>query len=1019
MSKEVDEIIMDDPVDEVRSAEVEARKAALNAAKKAEEEAAAAKEAARKAEIEKRLEEMKRAEEEKRAKSLRKAEELRRAEEEQRIKAEKKLEADRERIAEAEKKLKEELAAERKNAAATSGEEDKADVEKPDSKATDVEAVSGKNADIEKSEESKADIGVADSTKADIGVADSKKTNIEKSDGKPVNVEAVGIKKTDTEKTDEKKAETEKSDSKKVEVEKLDNKKADAERTGSSKMLAGNHTEGSGSDKKISGTKKSSYQPGSGSKLDDVIHNVVGFVLKYKSFIMGAILFTMFVFMQMRYVYEIWFDPDELDIYTVAFEMFKGKVLYRDIPSQHMPFMYIISWIFYVFGARTAALQRLFFYMLFAGFWTSFVFVYKKYVNKWVFVLQPYLYYTILQNVDFGTQILSESLCVIGAEIFFLEFIVFLKKREISTGSCIRMCFATIFTFGTMFMAIFPLFFVGLGVLLTEIKWGYEDSVPIKDWFIYMLKKYGKLVGIVAIPWVIYAVYCLFTRSFHDMGFGVYTINTLYYPQYMAGLGGSTFGAFMAPFDFLIQEISDLDFQLLGIKYMLHYAMIFGSLYVPYKIFRKEGWIAGLSMFMYVYGFANRGMFNFHAKAFMGMMALVMSFGLVTYGGLGDKEKFDAKPVLVKLGVCAVLFLGVFSYLQWSEYFFSFIFRSEYNHYQTDTDIVAKITDEDERIWQTNVCDTVPWASKRVTTGPTVSTPWMWDAVGSHKIDKFLENPARVCIFYLGYESWNNQMADYAPEAYYYIVNNYKFIPGSTQVWVLNSYYDEACRKLGIDPETTPNDSGYSVTPYSVDESELPGHTYEDRQRELKEKEEGAEPADEAAAPEELEGATTEEATTEEPTTEKPATEEATTEESDSNKPGAIIGNDGDGTDSSSDGPGSSSNGPGSSSNGPGSSSNGPGSSSTAISPSGDEVIITDDFPGSNGTSTGTSTSVGPDGSVSNGPGDTYVTPVDNAGLYLDDEGNPITEDTPGAVQAPDGSWILPDDSAGPGSSTY
>ena len=63
--------------------------------------------------------------------------------------------------------------------------------------------------------------------------------------------------------------------------------------------------------------------------------------------IIGAVgLFALFLFIQLKYIYDIWFDPDELDIYSVGFEMAKGKVLYRDIPSQHMPFTYIFSTLF-------------------------------------------------------------------------------------------------------------------------------------------------------------------------------------------------------------------------------------------------------------------------------------------------------------------------------------------------------------------------------------------------------------------------------------------------------------------------------------------------------------------------------------------------------------------------------------------------------------------------------------------------------------------------------------------------
>ena len=212
---------------------------------------------------------------------------------------------------------------------------------------------------------------------------------------------------------------------------------------------------------------------------------------KSRLVVFGALIFLFYMVLQLKYVYDVWFDPDELDIYTVAFEMVKGKVLYRDIPSQHMPFTYIYSAVFYLLGAHEAYLQRIFYYILFSGFWTGFVFRYRKYVNKWILVLHPFLYLTFMQVQDFSTQILSENLSIIGVEIFAFEFIRFLKEKEIDNKGCVLMCIGVMFTFGTSFISIFPLFFIGLGVLLTEINWGIKNHQPMKEWWLMMIKRYA------------------------------------------------------------------------------------------------------------------------------------------------------------------------------------------------------------------------------------------------------------------------------------------------------------------------------------------------------------------------------------------------------------------------------------------------------------------------------------------------------------------------------------------------
>ena len=742
-------------------------------------------------------------------------------------------------------------------------------------------------------------------------------------------------------------------------------KKSDASTDVLSKTSKTDKAAGKTVNSKSTGTKtKSAAQP---AKKPIEYPAAIQFILNHKSIICGIAIFLIYVLVQMKYVYEVWFDPDELDIYSVAFEMFKGKILYRDIPSQHMPWTYIISWIFFILGAHTAFLQRLYFYILFAGFWTSFIFIYKKYVNKWALVIQPFIYLAVIQHIDFATQILSEHLQVIGFQIFLLEFLMFLKKRDVSLGSCIRMMFGVLFTFGTAFLSVYPLFFMFLGVVFMEIKWGLEDRTPMKDFWITIGKRYGRLAGIVAIPWVIMVIAMICTKSFHDFGFGAYTINVLYYPNYMAGLGGSSFSNFLVPITEVVKYYQDWGFDQVGVVFLIRTFLIISGIYLAYRIAKDESKIAGFAVYMFTFLCGVRGFYNFHGTPFVGIMSLVMAIVMCQYM-FGDKEKFDAKPVLTKAALAVMSFIVVINFSTDIQMIPNWIFMDgESNFYQTDTDIMLALTDEDERFWQTNICNSVAWGSGRVTTGPTVSTPWMWDAIGKNDIDEFMNNPARVCVFQLGYESWGHNMADYAPEAYYFIVNNYKYIPTSTMIWVKNDYYEEACAKLGIDPNME-NDDGYSCTPFQVDESEKPGHTYEDR---LKELEEAAKAAEAGEATEEE---TTEEVTTEEETTE--ATTEATTEEETTEDERELSGPIIDETSSPMD---------------------------------------DDNSTGPGGTSvTGDTSTTGPSSTSSgNGPGDVTVSPADDSPGSKSSNG--VTSDTPGAIQAPDGSWVVPDDSTGPG----
>ena len=668
-----------------------------------------------------------------------------------------------------------------------------------------------------------------------------------------------------------------------------------------------------------------------------------------RKYILGAIgLFLVFLFIQLKYIYNVWFDPDELDVYSIGYEMAKGKILYKDIPSQHMPWTYFFSCFFYFLGAHTATLQRLCFYIMFAAFWTYFVFAYRRYVNKWILIITPFVYHAILQHIDFATQILSEHLCVIGAQIFILEFLMFLKKRDISIASCIRMSIAVVFTFGTAFLMVFALFFLGLGVIGMEIKWRIESGQSRGEWWGMMFKRYLKLAAFMAIPWVLMVIYMLATHSFHDFGFCAYTINRLYYPQYMNGIGGGIFSTLVTGITAPCSYALNLLATDITVLFVFKAFMFVSVIYFSYRLARKYGIIAGAAVYMFAFSFGTRGLFNYHGVPFIGTAALLSSFVLIKYM-FKNKDNFIKESMAKRCATCVII--GIMGLAFFSDFQMSvgFISGEAFNSYKADTDVLAAVIDEEDRVWQTNVCDTISYTAQRVTDGPSVSTPWMWDSVGKKDIEEFIKNPTKVAIFQLGYETWGHKMADYAPEAYYFIVNNYKLIPTSTQIWARNDYYEEACRRLGVDPDSV-KDLGVSVSPFTVDESELPGKTAADRKEALKRQEEGI--TEPEAEPEEEEETQEEDKQKKEDKEDKDEKDKKESEEEDTE---------------------------------------------AATEESTDEEASDDKE------------------APAEGPGAVIVSPNEGGVVYLDPDGNVITENTPGAVQAPDGSWVLPDDSDGPG----
>lgn len=70
-----------------------------------------------------------------------------------------------------------------------------------------------------------------------------------------------------------------------------------------------------------------------------------------------------------RYIGEFVFDTDEGDVFAGGMAIAHGIPLYKEYLSQHMPFSYFVSAVFWVFGADGIFSQRFFFYLFYSSFW--------------------------------------------------------------------------------------------------------------------------------------------------------------------------------------------------------------------------------------------------------------------------------------------------------------------------------------------------------------------------------------------------------------------------------------------------------------------------------------------------------------------------------------------------------------------------------------------------------------------------------------------------------------------------
>ncbi len=508
-------------------------------------------------------------------------------------------------------------------------------------------------------------------------------------------------------------------------------------------------------------------------------------------YIATAILYFLLL---VTFVNTTWFESDELDIMINGRGIARGQLLYTDLASQHMPFTYYISALFYKIGATTVTEQRIAFYIFFAVMWTVLYARYGTKFGKKTMFFSPLIFCCLIPTYDMGTTILSEHLAAIGLLIFMLEFLKFVQDKTIGWKESIFISIAVILSFGTIFVAIFPVFVIALGVLGTEIKWGKEKQIGIGTFLINIVRKYLKLFICVMIPWVLLIGYYIIKSTFKAFIFGAYTINREIYPDYIA-YGDSIFGTVINTISAAAAQVSAVfvgwTAEYTYVKILQVIVVVCVVVFVL-SVWKNYGKFTGLIITLFVVFAGSRGYFNFHGTQFVGLGAFMTSW--VLCNTLEKRKVSEGKEVNFRLVIMTMLCITM------TQGFFNNTSRitdiklKEEKDY--DTKVVETLTDKDEKVWQLCMNNHVAMQADRLTIGTSAATPWMWRGVGEYQFAQVKEEKPRVILYVPQYEVWGYSMNEYAPEAVEYVEKNYTKLEGAGLVYVRNDYIEEAYEKI-------------------------------------------------------------------------------------------------------------------------------------------------------------------------------------------------------------------------------
>lgn len=513
--------------------------------------------------------------------------------------------------------------------------------------------------------------------------------------------------------------------------------------------------------------------------------------LKGKKYLQYGLIFLIYFVVQLKFLNSMWFVTDELDIMVGGKSIANGYQLFGDFISQHMPFSYYISALFDALGATTVTLQRLAYYIFFATLWTVIYGRYQDVASKKALFVYPLFFTCLTTYYDLGSAILSEHIAGVGFVILLLEFLKFYECRKLKVDNCIFISLAVILTFGTIFVGIFGVFVIAVGVLVVEVQWGIKEKT---NWLIFikdLLKKYLPLIFWVALPWVVLVIYYIAKHNLGRFIFSAYGLNRGIYSKYLGGYGedivGTLLGLPVSTVNVITNIFSFTSYSYNTIIYTLAIVLVVAYLV---NLAGKEGLTISVIITMFIFALGSRGCFNYHGTQWVSVISLLISIFIVDVL-IESKEIFNKKKIYYRTSVVIVIILICATYATTLAAFSDIRVKEDVNLYAA---MVQQITDKDEAVWQLDFSNDVLMAADRASICNVGGTPWMWEALGADVLEEFKDEPPRVALFNKDQVCWDHALVDYAPELVEYMKKyyvQYDFI-----LYIRKDYYDEATKKL-------------------------------------------------------------------------------------------------------------------------------------------------------------------------------------------------------------------------------
>ena len=514
---------------------------------------------------------------------------------------------------------------------------------------------------------------------------------------------------------------------------------------------------------------------------------------------------------------NVWF-MDEMDNFCVGTQLAKGSLLYRDVFSQHMPLMYYICAAMSLAGIRSVLAFRLAWYVLLSLIYVLLFWRYRRDFGRAAMFAWPCLYVASLTTQDLCTSILAEQLQAVGMVVLMLEFLRFVRTREVPWHSAAAIALAINMSFLSAFVAAFGCAVIVLGYVAAEVWDCARQRRGVGGSTLYLWRKYRLTIFLTLAPMACVALFYVANGTWDYFFYNIYTFNREIYSGYMGGLGSSPVsavtGCFTGYWAFVKTVFQTLFQGAQRVPLVVVPLQAGWYLFLLWLCVRRRFLTAvWLEVFFLLCG--SRGFFQYHNLQGFALCALACGLCM---GGLWKALRRARGGRRAAAGLLLTAFCAVFAatagdfYVQRATNLYPAAdeFSPQYEPHSNEALLLA-LTEPGEFVLENiNAEQLYLIADIRVPAYNTGMSPWWWEATRERSMELLRADPPRYAIYDPEYTAFEQYVVeDFAPELDAFIREHYtQIFDDAPQFWVRNDCLEEARAKIGV-----PRDMVGCVTP--------------------------------------------------------------------------------------------------------------------------------------------------------------------------------------------------------------